>query len=279
MKSIAEKAFLAARKRLRECKVQMHAVVAADELPDDSMKEDYVESEGRALAYNIEQLFDTVVMIHEDLNQANSLAAVVNGFAAFRGKLNEVKFFDNDRDMAYSPAIDYLDARLDLLAPLFEIPPSVAVERRIVWNILEQTGVLMAQQAKPPAREKDVQDALERVLILPFPETIRDPKIGKQTKSYHPDFGIESLKTAIEVKYVGKESDVGKSVGELYEDMRGYADSPVWEQFMGIIYMTSAFTSERRVKAELKKVNTPKNWNVCVVVGPGGTAKSASAKK
>lgn len=273
MKSIATKAFIAARKRLRDCKAQMHSVVAAEELPDDSMKEDYLESEGRALAHQIEQLFRAIVMIHEGLEQARSLAVFEKGFAPLKKKLHVVKFFDGDRDMAFSPGIDYLDEGLNLLAPLFDIAPSVDVERRILWSILEQTGVLMGQQTKPPTREKDVQDALERALILPFPETIRDPGIAKQTKSYHPDFGVQSIKTAIEVKYVAKKSDLGKAMGELYEDMRGYADSPSWEQFMGVIYMTGAFTSQKRVNAELQKVKTPKNWRVCVVVGVGAPAK------
>lgn len=180
-----------------------------------------------------------------------------------------MKFFDDDPDLAFSPGIDYLEAWLDLLAPLFDITPSVDVERRILWSLLVRTGVLMGYQTKPPTREKDVQDALERALILPFPETIREPAIPKKSKSYHPDFGVQSLKTAIEVKFVAKKADIGKTMGELYEDMRGYADSRAWEQFMGVLYLTGAFTSQERVNAELQKVKTPKNWKVCVVVGAG----------
>ena len=238
------------------------------------MKEDFLESEGRALAHQIGQLFDSIVMIHEGLDQARSLAAFEEGFAPFRDKLNVVEFFDGDRDMAFSPGIDYLEDRLNLLAPLFDIAPSVEVERRILWNILEQTNVLMGRQPAPPKREKDVQDALEHVLTMPFPETIRETPIVKQTKSYRPDFGVESLKTAIEVKFVDKAADVGKAIGQLYEDMGGYGGSPSWEQFMGVLYMTGPFTSQKRVNAELKKANCPKNWRVCVVAGVGGPPKA-----
>jgi hypothetical protein len=280
MKAIAHKAFIAARKRLRDCKAQMHSVVAAEELPDDSMKEDYLESEGRALAHQIEQLFATIVMIHEGLEQTRSLAAFEEKFAPIRDKLNVVEYFDGDRDMAFSPGIDYLDDQLNLLAPLFDIPPSVEVERRILWNILEQTNVLMARQPTLPKREKDVQDALEHALAMPFPDTIREAGIAKQSKSYHPDFGVESLGTAIEVKFVDKAADVGKAIGQLYEDMGGYAGSPSWVQFMGVLYMTGSFTSQKRVNAELKKANCPKNWKVCVVAGVGGSPKAKkSAQK
>jgi hypothetical protein len=274
MKSIATKAFIAARKRLRDCKAQMHSVVAAEELPDDSMKEDYLESEGRALAHQIEQLFRAIVMIHEGLEQARSLAAFEKGFAPLKKRLHVVEFFDGDRDMAFSPGIDYLDERLDLLAPLFDIAPSVEVERRILWNILEQTNVLMGRQPTPPKREKDVQDALEHMLTMAFPDTIRETPIAKQTKSYRPDFGVESLKTAIEVKFVDKAADIGKTIGQLYEDMGGYAGSSSWEFFMAVVYMTGPFTAQKRIKAELKKANCPKNWKVCVVAGVGGAPKA-----
>lgn len=274
MKSIAQKAYIAARKRLRDCKAQMHAVVAAQELPDDAMKEDYLESEGRALAHQIEQLFATIVLIHEELDQDRSLTSFSEGFAPLRAQLNVVSFFDHDRDMPYSLGIDYLSDRLDLLAPLFDIAASVDVERRILWTILEQTNVLMANQPAPPKREKDVQDALEIVLMLPFPDLIREAAVPKQSKSYHPDFAVKSLKTAIEVKFDGKKADVGKAIGELYEDMHGYAGDPSYDQFMGVLYMTGAFTSQKRVNAELKEAQCPKSWKVCVVAGVGEPAKS-----
>lgn len=84
MTCIAEKAFLAARKRLRDCKAQMHSVVAAEALPDDAMKADYLESEAGALAHQIEQLFHAMVMIHEGLEQVRSLAAFEKGFSPLR---------------------------------------------------------------------------------------------------------------------------------------------------------------------------------------------------
>lgn len=278
MTTVAQKAFAAAQGCLRDCKAQMHAVAAAEELPDDISKEDYLESEGGALALLIERFYRTIVMVHEALGQSASLAALSSGFEPLRPKLGTVTYYDGDLDLPQSAGIEFLEERLITLAPLVAVPKSMAVQRRILWTMLEQTNVLMGQQSVAPAREKDVQDALEKVLILPFPDVIREPGIPKQTKTYHPDFGIQSLKAAIEVKFVGKKEDIGKAIGQLYEDMHGYNDSAAWSMFLGVIYMTGPFLSQKRLTAEARKAGIPKSWRVCVVVGPGAPLVTSSKK-
>ena len=113
---------------------------------------------------------------------------------------------------------------------------------------------------------------------LRFRDVIREPPIPKQTKTYQPDFGIESIETAVEVKYANDPQKAKSAVGELYEDMRGYADSE-FTLFIGLIYMTAPYLSQEQVDAELQKVGTPKNWRVYLCVGAGKPkGKGSSAK-
>lgn len=270
MTQTAAKAFAAALERLRECKAQMSAVAAAEELPEDNMKDDYLESESKHFASLLVRLFRTIVMIHEALDQRQSLEIFISGFEKLRPTLSTVSFFDGDASMPESAVLDYLAEELTIVGSLLTVQKSATAQWKILWTMLEQTNILIGQQSKQPKREKDVQDVLEKALIIPFPDTIREPSIPKQTKTYRPDFGIQSLRTAIEVKFVAKKGDVGKALGELYEDMHGYAGSPEWSMFMAVIYMTGPFVSKQRVEAEARKAKLPKNWQVCVSVGSGG---------
>jgi hypothetical protein len=75
--------------------------------------------------------------------------------------------------------------------------------------------------------------------------------------------------------------DRGKAksaIGELYEDMKGYAASE-FTLFIGLVYLTGAYLSQEQVEAELKKVGTPKDWRIDLVVGSGKTkSKSGPAE-
>lgn len=283
MVDIAHKAFGAAQELLRECRVQLNAVVAADHLDNDEMKDHYLEREGIALAHQINRLYRTIVMIHEALGQSNSLAEFTAAFEPLRPSLSQISYFDDDPDMPESNGIDFLAEQIRTIAPLIVPPKAIDVQRQILWTILEQTNVLLNNLEILPTKEKHIQDALEKVLMLPFPDTICHQPTTKQTKAYHPDFTVQSLDTAIELKFVGKSADVGKTLGALYEDMHAYADSQTWSKVYGVIYMTGPFLSQKRLDAELKKAKAPANWRVCVVVGKHGfteeTPKEHGAKK
>ena len=133
-----------------------------------------------------------------------------------------------------------------------------------------------------PTQEKDIQDALEPALRLAFPDVIRDPTVSKPTKNYKPDFGIASIATAVEVKFATDMRKAKLVMGELYEDMRGYAASE-FTLFNGLVYLTGAYLSQDQVDAELDRVGIPKNWRIYLVLGDGkpkskrGSAKSAKA--
>ncbi|HEY1935882.1 MAG TPA: hypothetical protein VGG99_28080 [Acetobacteraceae bacterium] len=233
------------------------------------MREEYIADKTNALRTTIQRVYATMLIIFEDLGLAHSLAAFQQGYLALADRLVALEHFDGQHELVSNPAIDYLGEQLSLFAPLIEVPSDMRGKRSVLCTILKQTPTLMQNMVMTPAREKDVQDSLEDVLTLAFPDTIREPSIPKQTKDYKPDFGIDSVETAIEVKFIGKESDVGTVLGQLYEDMRGYNSAPGYTLFLGLIYMTGHFVSQERVDAEAAKTDVPKNWHIRVVTGPG----------
>lgn len=275
MIAISSKAFVAAQVQLRECNKQMHHLNDADDLTD----EEYIEQETASLCSSIERLYGTMLIMFESLRLNHSLAEFVAGFKAIRDKLGTLEHFDGQHEFVSNPAINFLRAQLALFAPLIDVPTDMRGKRSVLWTMLKQTPVLMTKQPKPPKREKDVQDALETVLMLAFPDMVREPPIAKQTKVYVPDFGVDSVETAVEIKYLSKASEVGNKLGELYEDMRGYNNAPGYTMFFGLIYMTGSFVTQERVDAEALTTNVPKNWRIQVVTGPGATTLGTNVKK
>lgn len=75
----------------------------------------------------------------------------------------------------------------------------------------------------PPANERTVQDILWIMLRCQFDRVDREntlPKFG--VKSYRPDFGVPSLSSLIEVKYIGEKTQVQDIQKEILADVPGY---------------------------------------------------------
>lgn len=269
MSTIAAKAFVASQVRLRECKTQMERLNDADQIAEDFERDEHMEGESIALLTTIQRVYATMLIMFEDLGLAHSLAAFQLGYQALADRLVVLEHFDGQHDWVSNPAIDYFSEQLSLFAPLIEVPSDMTARRSVLRTMLVQTPILMQQLPTKPEREKDVQDALQKVLILAFPDMIREASISKPTKVYKPDFGIDSVETAIEVKFIANNAEVGKVVGELYEDMRGYNNAPGYTLFLGLVYMTGPFVSQERLDAELVKADVPKNWDIRAVTGPG----------
>lgn len=243
----------------------------ADTLRYAGGNQERVEQEAEALAYAAAQLRASIIIVMEALDLRSSLAQFIEGYKAHAEKAGVVEFFDGDDDLPYNEALSFLQDQLSLLAPLVEAPSGEESQVLILRNILQQSDWLIHQSGKPPKKEKDVQDALQTPLRLAFPDCTRQVSIVQVSKAYEPDFGIESIRTAIEVKYVNDDPHVGIAIGQLYEDMKGYAGAPQWAHFEALIYQTAPFTTQMFVDAELKKVGAPKDWVVHVVTGVAAT--------
>lgn len=277
--TLATKAFGAARAAVQDCKAQVNEFADADEnYPHEFDRDEYMGGLAERLAELSGRAVDALRIVLELLDLDATRESFDAEVAAFQGSdFTTVRYYD-EYIGASNVVLDALSRRLERIAPLLEIPTGTANERRVLVRMLKQTAHYLHSISLVPSREKDVQDALQPALRLAFPDVIREPTVPKQTKTYHPDFGIESIETAVEVKYADDPQKAKSEVGELYEDMKGYAGSE-FTLFIGLIYMTAPYLSQEQVDAELKKVSTPKNWRVYLIVGAGKPKDKGGAAK
>ena len=76
---------------------------------------------------------------------------------------------------------------------------------------------------QPPKEERDVQDVIWIMLRSQFDCLEREatlPKFG--VKNYRPDFGLPTLTTCVEVKYIGPRTNTSKIQEEILADIPGY---------------------------------------------------------
>ncbi|RVT93460.1 hypothetical protein [Sphingomonas crocodyli] len=273
---LANKAFAAARALVQDCQTQINAYADADEhYPDDHSRDDYLADMAAHLGDTTRRAIDAVRIVYQLIKLRRSLRSFDKEIVALNDDdFSKIKYFDEYYG-AGTAAVSMVSKHIELLNPMIEIPTDTGIERRVLIRMLKQTPQYLGAIGIKPSREKDVQDALLHSLRLAFPGVIREPATPKQTKTYHPDFGIESIATAVEVKFVAEQSKAATAIGGLYEDMMGYAGSE-FTQFLGLVYMTGPYLSQEQVEAELDKIGTPKSWRVLLVVG-GGRSYPASA--
>jgi hypothetical protein len=264
---IASNAFVASQQYLKEATREMHALADTRRFAGHPEEEEIVDRIRSALRFQIIRLFDTMVMIYEALDLVKSLNTFTEGFNNVEGEVDEIQYHYDDFDWYWSRHISYLSEKLNILAPIVSVPPVMEGQRQIVRNVLRQTPVLLKTLSINPSKELHVQQQLEWILRLSFPDIVKNPPIPKPTKTYKPDLGIDSIETAIEVKFLEDKAHAGTIMGQLYEDMRGYSNAASFTQFFGLIYMTGAHLSQDVVDAEAKAVGVPKNWEIFTVTG------------
>lgn len=266
---LATKAYGAARAAVQDCHAQVNAYADADENhPIELDPAEYLPDMAAQLATLSRKAIDALRILLELLGLDATRIDFDEQVAAFgAADFTKVGYFDEYYG-AHNVVVDAVGRRLERIAPLLDTPADVRIERRVLARMLRQTAHYLDAINKVPTREKDVQDALQPALRLAFPDVIREPPIPKQTKTYRPDFGIDSIASAVEVKFADDKQKAKSAIGELYEDMKGYAASE-FTLFIGLVYLTGAFLSQDQVDAEMKKVDTPKNWRVYLVFGDG----------
>lgn len=265
------KAILAARSRLQICHAQIRefADIESEQKLDDFHRDEILQDRTQMLAEATTNAFFSLRIAYEHLGLTNSLKAIEAEFDEAKDALGKVEYFDEFFG-PHNALVDLLDARLGALSPFVDVASKIKTQRDILSLMLRQSGKYFEDLGLFPKKEKDVQDALYKVLRLAFPDVVREPAAPKQTKSYHPDFGIGSIETGIEVKFVADATKAATALGSLYEDMKGY-EAGKYSFFFGLIFMTGNYLTQESVNAELATVGAPENWKVQVVIGPGKT--------
>lgn len=86
-----------------------------------------------------------------------------------------------------------------------------------------------------PQKEKDVQDYLEAFLDVKEYCFLREKETtGHKIKSLIPDFTLQELNIALEVKFVDKPEKIKSIIDEMRADISGY--SKIWKSIIFLVY-------------------------------------------
>jgi hypothetical protein len=139
--------------------------------------------------------------------------------------------------------------------------------------ILENTPNIIADQDLDPKSETEINREIRKVVKYAFHGTVSSPKIPKLIKTYVPEFGVPSLKAAVEYKFAIDEAGVKRAFGGFYEDMRGYSNTTEYQTFFAVLYTTDRIINEKEMKAEFRGNLADMNWIPILVHGSSSKAK------
>ncbi len=241
----------------------------------DSEGADYYQD---LLKYQLEELVTGISFILELLGLQSLLAEFKQEIKIYRdenkGKLH-ILTSDNFGDLT-CPAIGIINKYLKaiyLTVDISDDKESIEKQRSNLERILISTPKIIYDRDIKPENEADVRKAVYDILIHLFPDTVREVPITKVSKTYKPDIGIKSIKTAVEYKFADSKEEVKKCIGGIYEDIKGYAGSEDWKFFYAVIYMTEAFFTQAQINAEFEISKVDNNWKPILVIGRGERKK------
>ncbi len=135
-------------------------------------------------------------------------------------------------------------------------------------TLLRKTPTLLNWRGVEPTGEMQVQEIMHDYLRAFFTDYKRSVTIAGIVKDFKPDCGIRDLKAAIEFKFADSRDEVAKGLGGIFEDASGYIGSLDWTRFYSVIYQTSAFESEDRIRSELTRAGLV-TWTGILLTGAG----------
>lgn len=123
----------------------------------------------------------------------------------------------------------------------------LGVPIKVTSSLLEEIyKKLRATIRQIPKNEKEIQDAIENLLIISEYDYKREQiTIPYSTKYFTPDFTFDTLSTAMDVKFCNSQSDEKKIIDEINSDIPAYKSKYNYAVFvvydMGYIRDTLAF--------------------------------------
>ncbi len=228
------------------------------------------------LKSHIQSIYISLLALYESLNFSECLEQLKKEYHCHDGKLTNLSLLPCVGEL-YSEVVQLLQRHYRVISVLLgeekklddiddlKWPERILMLKRILTN----TPKIIYDRKIKPKNEAQVRKAVFDILVHVFPDTVREMSISQVTKTYKPDMGIPSIKTAIEYKFADNENEVKKSVGALYEDMHGYAGSEDWKRFYSVIYMTDAYFTQEQIMEEFSRTKSYKNWEPILVHGKG----------
>lgn len=231
---------------------------------DELLLDDYISRAIVKIRFALEYLNLNVLL--QDFNKT------IDGFKIYHSELYYVPYIGILSNSVLDQIQIYISALIS--QSIFETGESKLDEARdLLERILIGTPKIISDNNLEPNNEKDVRNAVYKLLIHVFPDTVREIPISKISKSYKPDIGIKKLKTAIEYKFADSAEEMKKCIGGIFEDIKGYEGSEDWKTFYAVIYQTDQFMMQSQIDEEFNLSKVGKNWKPILVYGKGERKK------
>lgn len=243
---------------------------------EDEYYDDRFEQE--RLYRGLQRLYNRLLVILDGLGLHSTRELLINSW----GKINPITStaWVHEVDSLDCPAYTLLEQYAEgiyAFLPADQQPSSDERLRRLE-GLLRKTAVLLRRRGRVPTREKDIQDIMSDYLSAVYDDYTEAISIPGNLKSFRPDGGIRSLKTAIEFKFASSENELKVALSGIFEDMAGYSGSLDWTNFFAVIYMTEAFKAEDSVHGEICRAGKDSIWKAILITG-GSTGSGRSPKK
>ncbi|MFM0549666.1 hypothetical protein P0D69_01680 [Paraburkholderia sediminicola] len=234
-------------------------------------------------AAHLKKIYVSMCLLIESIGYKELLMDLKYGFKKYKNNLTTIVLIPYVGEY-YSESLSYFWSYYENITRLFDFDTaghSDTKERALLMSILQNTPKIVYDRNVTPESEADVRKCVYELLIHVFPDTVREVPISQVTKTYKPDIGIKSLKTAVEYKYAVSDEEAKKIIGGIYEDIKGYGGSEDWKHFYAVLYMTEPFYTPQQIQSEFNSVGVGKNWIPILVHGNGTrrTSKKSNVPK
>ncbi|CAM4181166.1 hypothetical protein [Zobellia nedashkovskayae] len=215
---------------------------------------------------------------YECLGLTTALKKLSEELFQYDGEYKKLQFL-SAVDVFYSPIYDVLLRHLNAITSQLSAHKkdgnsiTNSSKQLMLKQIIKGTPKMLTDLQIIPYNENIVRNAAYNVLVHVFPDTVKEESISKVTKTYKPDIGIRSLKTAIEYKFVDSAEEAKKAIGGIFEDIGGYGGSEDWKTFYAVLYMTDNFLTQEQIDSELRIANAPDSWKLIPLFGKGARKK------
>lgn len=236
--------------------------------------DDEIKERETGLGGYVQKLFREIKILAERLNLSDTVADIKEATPTREGASETIHSPEGDYSSPHiTTAIGFLES-LEALSDGKDV-----TGLNIFETFLSNTAKVIAAFELEPKNEHGVQDAMAIALKFAFPDVVRDISISKNVKVYKPDFGVRSLRAAVEYKFIDSATEAKKALDETYTDMKGYAGTFEWRHFYAVYYMADAFVTQREIDAEYKLTKANSDWTPLVVVGRGARKRQRLAQK
>ena len=146
----------------------------------------------------------------------------------------------------------------------------------ILERILRSTPAIVARTGAIPTRESQVATPVIDLLRTCFPDVAGEGEILQAGRKLRCDVAIESLRAAVEFKFVDKRTKVRPVLDGVLADVSNYGDDPRWRSHFAVIYQTSNFIDEGELREKVRKAGGRAVWTVIVVEQLAGATSPIS---